>query len=157
MGWMNRGSRPANRENNLLTTVNYCNKDSDTSATVTFVEDSSDPRSYQKTSTNTKNEDLPYIDASVIIAASDVGLLWLVIDNIVYDCTEFVHDHPGGSRVLESFRSSNCSWQFWRFHGTKDMIKFGLPLRVGCTSGIQNKFQEPARFVGLRKLWGLNN
>ncbi|CAH0053970.1 unnamed protein product [Clonostachys solani] len=154
MGWINRGSRPENRENNLSTTVNYCKEDTDASPTVSFVEDPSDPRSYQKTCKNTKNEDLPYIEPSVIIAARDTGLLWLVIDNIVYDCTEFVHDHPGGSQVLESFRSSNCSWQFWRFHGMKDMIEFGLPLRIGCTSGIQNKFKEPPWFVGLRKLWG---
>jgi cytochrome b involved in lipid metabolism len=33
----------------------------------------------------------------------------LVIDNIVYDCTNFLKDHPGGTTVLESFGGAECS------------------------------------------------
>jgi cytochrome b involved in lipid metabolism len=76
----------------------------------------------------------------------------LVVDNIVYDCTNFMKEHPGGEQVLQSFGGAECSWQFWRFHGQKEMGEFGRPLRVGRTSGMVNKFQEPSKYVGLRRL-----
>lgn len=74
------------------------------------------------------------------------------MDNIVYDCTTFVLSHPGGKTVIESFCGADCSWQFWRFHGEKEMREFGRALRVGRTEGIQNRFKEPVKYVGLRKI-----
>lgn len=118
-----------------------------------FIEDTSDPRSYQVVPVRTLDADLPFIDPSIILASKSAKLLWLVIDNVVYDCTAFTSEHPGGSEVLQPFQGSNCSWQFWRFHGRKEMMKFGKPLRIGHTTGIQNKYKERPRFVGLRKLW----
>jgi hypothetical protein len=32
------------------------------------------------------------------------------------------------------------------------MEEFGRPLRVGRTEGLRNKFPEPKRYIGLRKL-----
>lgn len=78
--------------------------------------------------------------------------LWLVIDSIVYDCSAFVAEHPGGEQVLESFRGEDCSWQFWRFHGKQQMEEFGVPLRVGRTAGVENRFKKRTRWVGLRGL-----
>jgi cytochrome b involved in lipid metabolism len=77
---------------------------------------------------------------------------WIVIDNIVYDCTSFTSEHPGGEQVILSFIGEDCSWQFWRFHGKNEMEQFGKKLRIGRTSGIPNRFKEPVRFVGLSKL-----
>jgi hypothetical protein len=37
--------------------------------------------------------------------------LWIVIDNIVYDCSEFALEHPGGESVILSFIGEDCSWQ----------------------------------------------
>jgi hypothetical protein len=34
------------------------------------------------------------------------------------------------------------------------MDEYGRPLRVGRTEGMQNKFKESLRYVGLRKLGG---
>lgn len=76
----------------------------------------------------------------------------IVVDEIVYDCTDFIGEHPGGQVIIESFAGAECSWQFWRFHGKKELEEFGRPLRVGRTEGLQNKFREPAKFVGLRRL-----
>lgn len=80
------------------------------------------------------------------------GRLCLVIDNIVYDCTQFADEHPGGRQVLESFRGQDCSWQFWRFHSKDVMAQWGRPLRVARTEGVKNRWKERPRFVGLRKL-----
>ena len=33
---------------------------------------------------------------------SDFQSAWVVIDNIVYDITEYIHIHPGGEVILES-------------------------------------------------------
>jgi cytochrome b involved in lipid metabolism len=76
----------------------------------------------------------------------------IVIDNIVFDCTSFLKEHPGGEQIIKSFGGAECSWQFWRFHGKKEMKEFGRPLRVGRTQGMINKFKEPQKYVGLRRL-----
>ena len=109
---------------------------------------------------------------------TNVHLLWLgiVIDEIVYDCTNFVHEHPGGTTVIESFGGAECSctttcfhrelcsfeslnsdWlfhagQFWRFHSKYHLREHGHGLRLGRSPGIINKFKEPRSYVGLRGL-----
>ncbi|KAL4748341.1 cytochrome b5-like heme/steroid binding domain-containing protein [Aspergillus terricola var. indicus] len=124
----------------------------------------------------TPDSELPYIDSSIVSLveqhwnkatstthsssttnpAPPVEQLpaWIVIDNIVYDCTSFQHSHPGGPVVIRSFVGQDCSWQFWRFHGKEHMMKFGRPLRIGKTSGIRNRFTEPPRYVGLSSVLG---
>ncbi|CAK1358955.1 unnamed protein product [Cercospora beticola] len=95
---------------------------------------------------------LPFIPASVVLAQKtanrDQQRTWIVVDNIVYDCTEFVHEHPGGNDVIERFRGEDCSWQFWRFHNREHLKEFGESLRVGRTKGVTNRFQEPKQFIG---------
>jgi cytochrome b involved in lipid metabolism len=117
-------------------------------------------QTYPLHSTNPDSE-LPYIDSSIVSlvekhwnkATSGPAIeqlpVWIVIDNIVYDCTSFQHSHPGGPVVIRSFVGQDCSWQFWRFHGKEHMMKFGRPLRIGKTSGIRNRFVEPPMYVGL--------
>ena len=103
-------------------------------------------------STSVADEELPMIPASIVKSKrTQPGYLWIVIDKIVYDCTDFVWSHPGGNTVIESFRGEDCSWQFWRFHGRRQMDEDGRPLRIGRTSGVENRFKERPRFVGLRR------
>ncbi|CBF84032.1 hypothetical protein AN2778.2 [Aspergillus nidulans FGSC A4] len=113
----------------------------------------------------TPDSELPYIDSSIIslveqhwnkatttdsARAREQLPAWIVIDNIVYDCTAFQHSHPGGPVVIRSFVGQDCSWQFWRFHGREHMMKFGKSLRIGKTSGIRNRFAEPPRYCRWR-------
>ena len=77
---------------------------------------------------------------------------WIVIDNVVYDCTDFASDHPGGEGTIQSFIGEDCSWQFWRLHSKNIMEQYGRALRVGKTEGIKNRFLETASYVGLSKL-----
>ncbi|KAF3406515.1 hypothetical protein DPV78_001355 [Talaromyces pinophilus] len=44
-----------------------------------------------------------------------------MIDNIVFDCTEFQHEHPGGASVIQNFIGQDFTWQFWRFHSLRQM------------------------------------
>lgn len=78
--------------------------------------------------------------------------LWIVVDKIVYDCSEFVVEHPGGDEVIRSFGGRDCSWQFWRFHGPKDMEEWGAPLRIAKCEEATNPYREPNRWVGLKRL-----
>jgi cytochrome b involved in lipid metabolism len=101
---------------------------------------------------NIETSSLPFIpSATVRSAQKDLNRTWIVVDNIVYDCTDFVLEHPGGETVICSFAGQDCSWQFWRFHNSKHMETSGRPLRVGRTAGVKNRFVERPRFLGLRR------
>lgn len=80
------------------------------------------------------------------------GRAWIVVDNIVYDCSDFINVHPGGDTVIRSFVGEDCSWQFWRFHSKSIMGRWGRPMRVGRTEGIENRFKEPPRYFGSSKV-----
>lgn len=121
------------------------------------VKEASGYHCFQKASVAEK--DLPFIEWEEVKATErtrSMGLpdwrLWIVIDDIVYDCTAFQHDHPGGKAIIQKFAGQSCGWQFWRFHSKSQLKEYGHKLRVGRTSGVTNRYQEPARYVGLRKL-----
>ena len=108
---------------------------------------------YPFQATSLSNDKLPFIPSDVVQAArSDPNRLWIVIDQVVFDCTEFASIHPGGYTVIESFHGEDCSWQFWRFHSRSNMDTDGQPLRIGRTADVANRFKEKPRFVGLRRL-----
>lgn len=116
---------------------------------------------YPFASPNTQNAELPLLTAAEVSGhaansptedQTPSKKLYIVIDHIVYDCTQFVQDHPGGRQVIESFRGQDCSWQFWRFHNASVMHEWGQPLRVARTENVKNRWKEMPRFVGLRRL-----
>ena len=99
------------------------------------------------------NPQLPFISPTIIATITSTHqALWLIIDNIVYDCTDFISQHPGGVTVINSFVGKDCSWQFWRFHSKEHLEVFGKGLRVGRTEGVKNPYGERKRWVGLRRL-----
>lgn len=122
------------------------------------------PSSWPFQDESINNKDLPHIPKHEIISRKLVigedGLisethreeLWIVVDDIVYDCSNFVHDHPGGQQVILSFVGEDCSWQFWRFHSRDIMDQYGKKLRIGRTGDVPNRFQEPSKYVGLSRL-----
>lgn len=108
---------------------------------------------------STPDHALPFIPADrvrqqAIDTCGGQLFAWIVIDNIVYDCTNFIHEHPGGDTVIRSFIGEDCSWQFRRLHSGRAMEEYGRPLRVGRTEGIQNRFKEIPRYIGSSKLKG---
>lgn len=112
-----------------------------------------------------KDSELPYISKDEVLSKRRPGAIaagnwldkdrkdfWIVVDNVILDCTEFISDHPGGEQVILSFVGEDCSWQFWRFHDRNIMEQYGKPLRIGRTDGALKRFTEPQRFVGLSRL-----
>ncbi|ETN37448.1 uncharacterized protein HMPREF1541_08439 [Cyphellophora europaea CBS 101466] len=123
-------------------------------------------RKYAIVPAHLSDNNLPFIPKETVVGKQQPGLLaegdltsdprrhdwWIVIDNVVYDCTDFVLEHPGGQQVIMSFVGQDCSWQFWRFHRDSQIQRYGKQLRIGRTEGVANRFKEPKRFVGLSKL-----
>ena len=73
--------------------------------------------------------DLPFISSDLIRSKRRPGALfgketnpdkmkdfWIVVDDIVYDCTSFILCHPGGEQVILSFVGEDCSCMCL-FHG----------------------------------------
>lgn len=167
MGWLKIGLRE--QQSSTEDALEVISK-----ATTQHVEDSAreklDEKTHPAIPLNTHNSDLPFIESHEVtkhVSKTTGGLcksncfmkfqivlkaLGIVVDNIVYDCTDFIMVHPGGSQVIESFAGAECSWQFWRFHGKAEMKQYGQHLRIGRTSGLQNRFSEPVKYKGLRRL-----
>jgi cytochrome b involved in lipid metabolism len=128
-----------------------------TSVPTTTREPSSSNKGYKFVTLDVPDSDLPFISASEVKArarsSSDIDTsseLWIVVDNIVYDCSGFSSIHPGGQLVIESFRGEECSWQFWRSHRKRQMEEFGKLLRIGRTTRMVNRFAEPKRWAGIK-------
>eukprot|EP00913_Durusdinium_trenchii_P031071 g29096.t1 len=64
-------------------------------------------------------EDLPEVGES--------GELWLEIDNVAYDLTEFIGKHPGGDQILRQFAGKDASKAF---HKAKHSMKAKMQMQM---------------------------
>jgi sulfite reductase alpha subunit-like flavoprotein len=80
------------------------------------------------------HEDLPPIDISQIARHNDSAHgYWVVIEDRVYDLTEYVRHHPGGMRVLLGYAGTDATDGYTRAHharseidATREMYVVGL-------------------------------
>ncbi|KAH6696663.1 fatty acid desaturas-like protein [Leptodontidium sp. MPI-SDFR-AT-0119] len=152
MGWLKLGNRSEIGQKALGEPYGGLKAATEDIETVSV--DDSGRIDYPPVDTSLPDSQLPFISPEAIMerkSKEDGGLL-IVVDKVVYDCTQFIKEHPGGEQIIKSFGGAECSWQFWRFHGPKELAEFGKPLRVGRTEGLSNKFKEPSKYVGLRRL-----
>lgn len=59
---------------------------------------------------------LPLLTVDDIAVHNRPGDLWLVVDNVVYDLTEFAKHHPGGTEVLHRFAGRDATRVYSRIH-----------------------------------------
>ncbi|TKA83470.1 hypothetical protein B0A55_00564 [Friedmanniomyces simplex] len=100
----------------------------------------------------TAAKDLPFIPSTEVAKRDGKGgsRLWIVVDSIVLDATEYQKKHPGGRQIIAGFGGRNCSWQWWSFHGGGIWDSIAAGLRVGRAEGVSNPYERPPAIVGLR-------
>lgn len=91
-------------------------------------------------------DNLPYIDPSELQDHNSIESLWLVIEDKVYDVTNYLAAHPGGQSVLKHFGGQSCTWQFWRFHTRKILDHEARMMLIGQTVPPPNRYKEPKKF-----------
>jgi len=57
--------------------------------------------------------------------------LYIVVDEDVYDLTQFQDEHPGGKKILTRVAGKDASKQFWKYHNEGILKKFKSKLQVG--------------------------
>eukprot|EP00948_MAST-09A_sp_MAST-9A-sp1_P001675 g1675.t1 len=66
-----------------------------------------------------------------VAKAKESGTELLIINGVVYDITEFKHEHPGGKAILLSSAGKDVSEEFEMLHRPDILKKFGAKLKVG--------------------------
>jgi cytochrome b involved in lipid metabolism len=74
---------------------------------------------------------LPQFDRSQVAQHNDDARgYWLIINELVYDVTDFMRTHPGGDRILQLYAGRDATHGFERVH--KDRAQVALHLRCCC-------------------------
>ncbi|KAK5092342.1 hypothetical protein LTR70_003971 [Exophiala xenobiotica] len=55
----------------------------------------------------------------------------IIVDENVYDVSEFVNEHPGGAKILKRVAGKNATKQFWKYHNEGVLKKYAPQLKVG--------------------------
>ncbi|KAK7214633.1 hypothetical protein V2G26_002636 [Clonostachys chloroleuca] len=65
---------------------------------------------------NSMAKNLPKYTMDEIARHNTIADLWVVIDNDVYDMTEFQHKHPGGYKVMRAVAGKDATKKFYKHH-----------------------------------------
>ncbi|KKK17720.1 hypothetical protein P175DRAFT_0503434 [Aspergillus ochraceoroseus IBT 24754] len=57
--------------------------------------------------------------------------LYIIIDNAVYNVSEFADEHPGGAKILKRVAGKDASKQFWKYHNDGVLKKYAAKLKIG--------------------------
>nr|POE77786.1 acyl-coa dehydrogenase apdg [Quercus suber] len=57
--------------------------------------------------------------------------LYIIVDEDVYDLTQFQDEHPGGKKILQRVAGKDASKQFWKYHNESILKKYKGKLQVG--------------------------
>ncbi|KAJ3047923.1 hypothetical protein HK097_011041, partial [Rhizophlyctis rosea] len=82
---------------------------------------------------------MPSYTAAEVSKHSSPTDAWIIVNDKVYDVTNFVDDHPGGKKVLLKVAGQDASKQFAQFHNASVLQKYGPKLEVGQIGGSSDK------------------
>lgn len=57
--------------------------------------------------------------------------MYIIVDDTVYDVTNFVDEHPGGAKILKRVAGKDATKQFWKYHNESVLKKYGDKLKIG--------------------------
>lgn len=66
-----------------------------------------------------------------VASESGESRMLVIINNIVYDVTDFSQDHPGGSDILLEFCGRDATMEFEALGHSTQALAMMAPLRVG--------------------------
>lgn len=69
--------------------------------------------------------------------------LYIIVDDDVYDVTQFQEEHPGGKKILQRVGGKDASKQFWKYHNETILKKFQPKLQIGSLDS-KKKAAAPA-------------
>ncbi|PHH66712.1 hypothetical protein CDD80_917 [Ophiocordyceps camponoti-rufipedis] len=72
-----------------------------------------------------------YTPAQVSQHGDDSSGYWLIIEDGVYDISNFIDEHPGGPKILKRFAGKNATKAFWKYHGENVLKRYGEKFRIG--------------------------
>lgn len=64
-------------------------------------------------------------------STSSAESAWVVVDGSVYDVTEFLEDHPGGSKILLKNCGKDSTDAFWNYHSEKVLKNVAEEYKIG--------------------------
>mmetsp|Transcript_6816 Transcript_6816/g.7463 ORF Transcript_6816/g.7463 Transcript_6816/m.7463 type:complete len:502 (+) Transcript_6816:31-1536(+) len=69
---------------------------------------------------------------------------WVIIDDVVYNMTDFLEAHPGGKGVVVKVAGTDATKAFNALHDARAIIaKYGKQLRVGVIAGSKHTRAQP--------------
>ncbi|QSZ36685.1 hypothetical protein DSL72_006566 [Monilinia vaccinii-corymbosi] len=87
-----------------------------------------DPNTYR----TTKSKMSKTFSLSEVAAHKDAEKgMYIVVDENVYDVTNFLEEHPGGAKILKRVAGKDASKQFWKYHNEAVLKKYGEKLKIG--------------------------
>ncbi|KAK0101244.1 hypothetical protein ONS95_006423 [Cadophora gregata] len=57
--------------------------------------------------------------------------MYIIIDDGVYNVTDFVDEHPGGAKILKRVAGKDATKQFWKYHNESVLKKYSDKLKIG--------------------------
>jgi fatty acid desaturase 2 (delta-6 desaturase) len=78
------------------------------------------------------NDDLPEYPWEEIARHTDNSDKWIVVEDNVYNITDWAKRHPGGEKVISLYAGQDASDAWYTFHGDKELVaKYMSALRIG--------------------------
>lgn len=89
-----------------------------------------------------KDKPLPKVSMSEVAKHTAQDDLWIVVDNLVYDCSRFLEKHPGGILPIINMAGRDCTDAFISYHASHVFEKWMPGLLIAEVEQATNDAQQ---------------